>query len=385
MAALLYALVDISDKIKDGTGVPTSMKCKWNQPRKRKLSPRLCQSMVFKKVKVGEVSTKRKLFPENESKKKSNLHKVKPIDLESLCEKLRKCSPHAALLLCDNKSSVSEVNSEENVRLPSLHNVDMMYSDSVDLSSEECLKQFTFYISNLQCSEEDCRTIERLTKGQKVADSWTEARTGRLTSSIFGTVCKQRSQSKPDYIIKSVMNYETVETPATRWGKSHELAARRIYQKNIQKVHPGLKVFNSGLVVTPKYPYLGTSPDGSVICCVKCIDKNGLVEIKCPFKHRFNPLEEACKDPTFCCEMSNGRVQLKRSHSYYYQVQGQLALTGRSWCDFFVWTLKGHSTERIRFDKSFWDQMVQKLNSFYLKAVIPELFSERIKRGKKLY
>ena len=83
--------------------------------------------------------------------------------------------------------------------------------------------------------------------------------------------------------------------------------------------------------------------------------------------------------------MLNGHMKLKRRHAYYYQIQGQLALTGRAWCDFFVWTLKANSIERIWFDQAFWDEMVKKLNSFYLRAVIPELFSERIKRGKALY
>lgn len=34
--------------------------------------------------------------------------------------------------------------------------------------------------------------------------------------------------------------------------------------------------------------------------------------------------------------MHGGTLELKQSHSYYWQVQGQLLLTGMEWCDFVV-------------------------------------------------
>ena len=54
VAALLYALVDITSKQKDGLTAPTSTKCKWNQPRKRKQSPKKSQNLVFKKLRYDE-------------------------------------------------------------------------------------------------------------------------------------------------------------------------------------------------------------------------------------------------------------------------------------------------------------------------------------------
>ena len=38
----------------------------------------------------------------------------------------------------------------------------------------------------------------------------------------------------------------------------------------------------------------------------------------------------------------------------------------------------GYHVERIFFDEKFWILMLKKLNLFYLKAIIPELVSERI-------
>ena len=42
---------------------------------------------------------------------------------------------------------------------------------------------------------------------------------------------------------------------------------------------------------------------------------------------------------SFYCQCVNGVVRLKREHNtgYFAQVQGQLALSGLSWCDFVVY------------------------------------------------
>jgi len=50
-------------------------------------------------------------------------------------------------------------------------------------------------------------------------------------------------------------------------------------------------------------------------------------------------MELACQDPTFCFSVDGtGTYSLKQTHDYYYQVVGQLALSGAKFCDFIVWT-----------------------------------------------
>ena len=48
-------------------------------------------------------------------------------------------------------------------------------------------------------------------------------------------------------------------------------------------------------------------------------------------------------------------LKLKPTHIYYSQIQGQMAITERSWCDFVIYTEKGISVERIPFDAEFWN------------------------------
>lgn len=76
-----------------------------------------------------------------------------------------------------------------------------------------------------------------------------------------------------------------------------------------------------GIVVNPKLPYLGASPDRLVLT------ENGelkLVEVKCPFSlfNKKTSIEKQIDNPTFYLQRENGEVQLKKNHDYYFQIQG---------------------------------------------------------------
>lgn len=124
-------------------------------------------------------------------------------------------------------------------------------------------------------------------------------------------------------------------------------------------------VYKSGFVVCKDFPFLGASPDAKVID-EGCEKPFGIAEVKCPLtKFHVTPLE-ACTDTRFCAERVTDMPKLKRDHPYYYQVQGQLAATRASWCDFIIYTCTGMSIERILFDSQFWDTLSHKLKLCYL-------------------
>ena len=111
------------------------------------------------------------------------------------------------------------------------------------------------------------------------------------------------------------------------------------------------------------------------------MESYGLVEVKCPYKYRGYAPTDACLNTDFFCELvtqSSGdqKVQLKRSHSYYCQVQGQMAITERAWCDFVVYTSKGIAIDRIAFDKLFWEnELLPKLVDFFDNCLAPGVVS----------
>ena len=91
-------------------------------------------------------------------------------------------------------------------------------------------------------------------------------------------------------------------------------------------------------------------------------------EIKCPYKHRAVTPETACHgDSQFHLEIKDDFPALKTTHKYYYQVQGQMGITGAKWCDFVTYTFKGMAIERIYFDDNFFSNMLLKLGQFFFK------------------
>lgn len=98
-------------------------------------------------------------------------------------------------------------------------------------------------------------------------------------------------------------------------------------------------------------------------------------------------MDEACEDSKFCCRLEDGEAVLKTDHEYYFQIQGQMAITGHNWCDFVVWfgPNKVH-LQRIPYNRVFWDtEMLPSLLHFMRYALIPEILTRRVKRLNRLY
>ena len=92
----------------------------------------------------------------------------------------------------------------------------------------------------------------------------------------------------------------------------------------------------------------------------------GVIEVKCSYKHHEHTIVDAYKDTAFCLYTNgSGQVQLKWAHDYYYQIIGELALTGAQFCDFIVWTTVEIHIEGIFLDDNLWKEMVTKLSHFY--------------------
>jgi putative phage-type endonuclease len=158
---------------------------------------------------------------------------------------------------------------------------------------------------------------------QRTAE-WRQDRLGRFTASRFDDLLTEpRSKADRDagrlsntaesYVLGCIgeilteLPADEIETAAMRWGTDHEDDARTAYC-----LRRGVSVEQVGFVVHPELDYVGCSPDGLV-------GDDGLIEIKCPFTSR---------------EHVRTLVDRCVPDQYVAQVQGQLWVTGRRWCDF---------------------------------------------------
>ena len=108
---------------------------------------------------------------------------------------------------------------------------------------------------------------------------------------------------------------------------------------------------------------MGAAPDSFVSC--DCCGE-GLVEIKCPYKYRDVVLSSIDDDSFYLKTDGVGKLCLLTSHDYYYQVQGQLAVCEKPYCDFVCWTTKDIHMERIKRDEQFLKRFHQSWSTFSL-------------------
>ena len=72
----------------------------------------------------------------------------------------------------------------------------------------------------------------------------------------------------PNFPHEEMQYTDVLDVGALRWGSENEDKARQEYVSNIIAKHHAT---TSGLVISPKYPFLGASPDGVVSCeCHGC-------------------------------------------------------------------------------------------------------------------
>ena len=104
----------------------------------------------------------------------------------------------------------------------------------------------------------------------------------------------------------------------------------------------------------------------------KCCGE-GLLEIKCPYKYREQD-PTTMVDSKFCLQPDvRGDVRLSQKHDYYLQVQGQLAICNKEYCDFICLTPHGMHVERIVRNAAAFDAIRPSLDAFFKDVLLPWL------------
>lgn len=142
--------------------------------------------------------------------------------------------------------------------------------------------------------------------------------------------------------------------------------------------HSDVLLETAGFRISVSHPFIGASPDGYVSC--SCCG-SGVIEIKCPFCTKDLSVNEAANSvPNFCLENNEcGSIRLKRDHAYYYQVQMQLFVTDKPYCDFILWTERDSASpfvERVKPDVSFFEKELACATNFFKKCIMPELIGK---------
>ena len=165
--------------------------------------------------------------------------------------------------------------------LTSLHNLACNKMTPEELVAE-CEAVFG---SRLVITKEEASYLEEATRLQSQSILWHKHRTGCITASNFFAVARTSIESPSPSLIKELMEMNILshtKVKSLMWGIENEQNVREQYLEQMKDEHTELSCTSSGLHVNPRYPHLGATPDRIVKC--DCCE-NGLIEIKCPYKH----------------------------------------------------------------------------------------------------
>lgn len=193
-------------------------------------------------------------------------------------------------------------------------------------------------------------------------DAWRTERAGKVTASVFRRVMESGRRAHltlANEIMRDLRHVQAGEfatrlddVPAIRWGREHEPQARAAYV-----METGNLVETAPFVPHPTHPLIGASPDGF-------IGEDGLLEIKCPFGQR-----------------QHDRYRADGPGGATAQVQGQLWITGRAWCDFVSFDPRERPElqlvlHRIPRDEDYIRALAVKVTAFADEILAPLLEAE---------
>ena len=348
VSALLHALVAMTAKKYSSSpstsrseAMPiTSYLCQWKMPKKRKDSSIPMSTAVFEKH-----DYKRK-------KRKVSL-------TEDFDPRPEECRGTASSLLPELLKEVHGESLGVSILFDSRHcQQKIPIISSTEIPAISVIKQsVAAFKESLKMSEDKLREIEQKTREQRHSSLWFSVRQYRITASFFGEVFRRKLNTPPDKLVMRILKPRSVSSIAIDWGIENESRAIELYVSHQHtKGHSSLTVGPCGFLVSDSHPFLGATPDGTVYDPSDVQHPFGFVEVKCPYTNRnYTPIE-ACSSPGFCCDLVNSQqvIHLRRNHIYFAQVQGQMGIGKRPWCDFVIYTTKGISVERVLFDKHYW-------------------------------
>ena len=203
-------------------------------------------------------------------------------------------------------------------------------------------------------------------------DEWLQARAGKVTASRFKDVLSRNkptaaqakagepgnpSADRTRYlwqIVTERLTGQPVQMPDAaplRWGRENEDAARTAYLFT-----SSAKLTETGFVAHPTLA-CGASPDGLLSDDSDPDGMFGLIEIKCPWNTQVH-LET----------WLNGMPE-----DHQAQIQGQMWLTGRTWCDFVSFDPRMPAdlqlyVQRVKGDPEFQARLEREIIAFSAEA-----------------
>jgi len=211
-------------------------------------------------------------------------------------------------------------------------------------------------------------TTEDRVAVEQGTDAWHQLRLGKVTASRVADILAKTktgpSASRQNYLIELALQrttgiiQESYTNASMEWGVQNEGNARVLYEITTNNF-----VDRIAFIDHPSIKWFGCSPDGLV-------SNGGLVEIKCPNSTTHWEYFKYNRPPT----------------KYVIQMQAQLAVTGRDWCDFVSFDPRMPDRSqllvvRVDRDEAFIAEMEAEIKQFLSEVEVEVNLMKGIKDG----
>ncbi|KAL3862316.1 hypothetical protein ACJMK2_008294 [Sinanodonta woodiana] len=361
VCALLFALLDYIEKNGNDAQSCTSKYCDWNKGCKRYKDPKCVSNVIYENIKKQKIS---------------NVILYDPTPAYS------QRTPQKAVTDLLNAIESNFTSSSENMWQSILYRQYADYELDAESKALLCEKRSAL-LQNISLPSSPYP--QEIAKDQE-SDKWIVERHVRVTASMSKAVSTASNpQSAQSILNKILWEEKTLKSRAMLYRIENEKNAFTDYLTKSRMETDGFSAVKTGLWVNSKYSELACSPDGLVLDPGE-ENKYGLLEIKCPHilqgkdVSKFDEQLTKKQQSGFCLRRSNGHIELRKNHAYYFKIQTQLGIMGLKWCDFVIWSDIHLEKIRIQFDQDFWGSLSEKLISFHHKWLCPEFFEMRIPR-----
>ena len=375
VGALLYKCMQQKTEEISSTSQPN----KW-LPARKTVPPVPASELVFKVPKLDKCSSK--ILPLKQTQKSikaaAGLKEPTEEEQEDFYLKLSKLQHNASILAIHQKFNKPFLPASQTKSLPKTV-TSFADPNGITMTYDELIKVSMSIKDSYRVSADESRNLEECTQLQSKCKLWGSHRAGRVTASNFKAIIKTKVEDPSRSLLKRLCYPETCTffSTATSWGCEHESEGIDSFLAYFTMDHNDVDCKPSGLVVNPKYPFLGASPDGYVTC--SCHGKS-LIEVKCPYRCHDKSLEAAVNDKDFCLTVEDGEYYLDKDHAYFYQVQCQLNVCEIDMCYFVVWSPNEAVCVEIFRDQFFFEECLTIVDDFVTKAILPEVIGQYFTR-----
>ncbi|KAM4581645.1 uncharacterized protein V3H82_005783 [Fundulus diaphanus] len=212
------------------------------------------------------------------------------------------------------------------------------------------------FLNSMKVTWEEAHSLEESTRGSKEAAD--ELLKMRLTSR-FREICNLKpGRSHAEQLLYKIQKGLPRCKTSTIDAEMKPEALREYCRHLCVNWSP------CGLVVHPRAPWMGAIPDG-LVYDPKETSRFGLVHIK------YVGIKSIAECPFLICR--NGVLELNRSHQYYWQMQGEMMVTGTPWCDLLLHSREDLLVQRIYRNEPLVKLMKKKLEEFFFHYYLPNL------------